>query len=87
MNVVMLLFGIAVIGVLLANLWPILLLIVVAVVVARIVAGMLDRQDSRLGEKHAREKALIARADAQHRQIMCGDEDAGTYGKFPPARW
>lgn len=28
--------------------------------------------------------ALVERADRQHREMMLGDPDAGTYGDFPP---
>ena len=33
----------------------------------------------------ANRRELIERADRQHAHIMEGDEDAGTYGEYPPA--
>jgi hypothetical protein len=33
----------------------------------------------------ASRRALIDRANEQHRLIMDGDEDAGTYGNYPPS--
>lgn len=38
----------------------------------------------RAAEQDAERDAVVARADAQHKQIMAGD-DRGIYGAYPPA--
>ena len=44
--------------------------------------GYLERLDA---AERARIRALVRRADIQHRQVMRGDE-RGVYGIYPPAR-
>lgn len=43
----------------------------------------MTRQDAEIERQHREQRALAARADEQHAQIMAGD-DRGTYGEYPP---
>jgi hypothetical protein len=64
------------VGVVLLSYWWVIVTAFVAV------AGFYGLQWAvRLAAKHARTAALAARAEEQHRQVMCGD-DRGVYGEY-----
>lgn len=57
-------------------------LLSVAVLVALIAAIVGWYQAKAENEQDA---LIVARADGQHRNIMDGNDTAGTYGEYPPA--
>lgn len=66
--------------------WQVALPLLGVVAVSWLIAQPLCRSTNRNNAKRQHEQQLIARADWQHHQIMCGDEIAGMYGEYLPPK-
>ena len=66
-------------------LWPLAVLILCLGIPTAMLCLGVHYLTSRRDKWLANRRELIERADRQHAHIMEGDEDAGTYGEYPPA--
>ena len=83
-DLLLLLFIGGLIGSVVINAWPILLLIAGVALAGWLFKLLIDAVEDGLDKHRQQESDLIARADAQHRQIMEGNDIAGTYGIYQP---
>jgi hypothetical protein len=66
------------------NFWVWIVAVLGAIVLFVLLWWLASRAADRAAEQDAERDAVVARADAQHKQIMAGD-DRGIYGAYPPA--
>lgn len=66
---------------------PIIISIIVIGIVVFIVGQLFSAFFAIRRARIESRKIIIARADRQHKQIMSGDIEAGTYGDYPPAKY
>lgn len=67
-------------------LWPLLPIIAAAAALALLLRNWDDRQYQNTIRRRQELRDLIARADAQHKNILDGNIQQGTYGQYLPPK-
>jgi hypothetical protein len=84
-NLILATFAVSILLIILWYALPFLIIVAVISVAVYLVKWIFSNNLAGIREAAENDRLIVARADRQHQQIMEGDEDAGTYGKFPPA--
>ena len=66
---------------------PFILSVAAIAFAAWALSKIIESVGSRQRAAKRRQQDIIDRAERQHRHIMVGDEDAGTYGEYPPCQF
>jgi hypothetical protein len=78
------LVGFLLIAGLIIKYWPIALAIAIVALVVKYLPGMVERAQAATAARNATLRAIAARADEQHHQVL-NDDARGIYGAYTPA--